>query len=93
MPGISLTLDNVSHYGVADWLDICDNVLNLLKAHTPIDTGYCIEQWEMLFDVKRTVFYNDCEYSSYLDDGWSKQSPNGMIQPTLQELASNVFGR
>lgn len=92
MPGISLTLNNVSHYPAGQWLDICDNVLSLLQQNTPIDTGYCLEQWQMAFSPTTTYFYNDCEYASYLDEGWSKQSPDGMIRPTLSALSSITKG-
>lgn len=33
----------------------------------------------------------DYPYAQRLDDGYSKQSPNGMTEPTLEEVRTYVF--
>lgn len=61
-----------------------------LKALTPVDTGRAQRGWvnryrDQLFKVKQ--FYiqeNRVPYSGVLDDGWSKQSPSGIVIPALQ---------
>lgn len=92
MPGISLTLENESGYAPEVWERACDEILNELKSITPVDTGYCQDNWEMAFSWIGCVFYNDVGYASYLDNGWSSQAPSGMIGPVVALIPSILAG-
>ena len=68
------------------WLHSCEDLLDLLIELTPVDTGFCSESWEMQLDEDLVVYHNNAEYASYLDEGHSSQSPNGMTDPALEQL-------
>lgn len=63
-----------------------EDFLQVLIELTPVDTGFCQDSWEMEGDEDLMVFHNNAEYSSFLDDGWSQQAPDGMTDPALAEL-------
>lgn len=68
------------------FLNAMDDFLQVLIELTPVDTGFAASSWEMAGDENLMVFYNNAEYSSYLDDGWSQQAPDGMTDPALEQL-------
>ena len=63
-----------------------EDFLQLLIELTPVDTGFCAASWEMQLDEVLAIFYNNAEYSSFLDEGWSKQAESGMTDPALEQL-------
>lgn len=91
MPAISLTINNTS-LDEDRFRDVCDEMLDLLMDLTPVDTGLCRDSWMMDFDPSSCTFSNDTEYASYLDEGWSKQAPNGMVTPALEKLPEIIQG-
>ena len=91
MPGISVEINNTS-LDDSQWESVCEEVLKFLEEITPVDTGVCRDAWEMDISGDTATFTNDTEYASYLDEGWSSQAPQGMIQPMLQALKSIVNG-
>lgn len=86
MPAISFTIENGSERPEPEWREICDQMFEFLYEITPVDTGVCRDSLEMDYGYTETTFTYPVEYASYLDEGWSKQAPNGMIQPALQYL-------
>lgn len=92
MPAIQVTIEN-TRLDPDLWFQLCDDFLELLRDETPIDTGFCRDQWEIT-DQSETecTFYNGAEYASYLDEGWSNQAPDGMTRPALRQLPSLVAG-
>ena len=86
MGTITLVIDNAT-LEPEDFEDLCDEFLDILMDLTPVDTGYCQDAWSITNqDDKGATFYNSAEYSSYLDEGWSDQAPNGITGPALDEL-------
>jgi hypothetical protein len=65
--------------------DMCNSVFDDIVNATPVDTGTCQAGWNIQFDDNTCVIWNDIEYTSFLEDGWSKQSPNGMVEISLQK--------
>jgi len=65
---------------------------NLVRL-TPIDTGQAQKGWReiskmsALLDTNKTrvVIRNDVPYIQRLDDGYSKQAPQGIVKPALQK--------
>jgi hypothetical protein len=60
-----------------------------IKDGTPVDTGRAQRGWKKVDKYKvgerqRTIIIrNDVPYSPRLDNGYSKQAPNGMVKPAL----------
>jgi len=54
-------------------------MINALKAATPIDTGEAREGWH----VVGNVIVNDVEHINKLNEGSSKQAPTHFIEKTL----------
>jgi len=91
MPAISVKINNTS-LDEFSWLSLCDEILQFLIDKTPVDTGLCRDSWSSDVNNDQAVFFNPTEYASYLEDGWSKQAPDGMIKPLLDSLTSMVQG-
>lgn len=87
MSTISFTVRNTSMTSEA-FAEFCDEVQARLEELTPVDTGYCQDSWSQNWSPASCTFINDADYSSFLDDGWSKQAPNGMTAVVLDELDS-----
>ena len=62
--------------------DLFENMV----AMSPIDTGNFMGSWELHSDGDIALIINDADYASYLDDGWSKQAPDGITDVCLAEL-------
>ena len=52
------------------------------KDHTPIDTGFARRHTKL----RGTTIEARYHYASYLENGHSKQAPNGMSKPTSKYL-------
>lgn len=96
MPRVAMTLINSNPEQISDeaWKDICLEMFNYVVALTPVDTGYCLSNWEME-KVDRDIYIikNETPYVSFLEDGWSGQAPGGMLQPALQRLGTFIRQR
>jgi hypothetical protein len=89
MPDIRTTLINSNPQEISeeDWFNICDELFELIIKLSPVDTGNFRDAWE-LNQVAGDIFeiYNSTEYASFLEDGWSVQAPNGVVEVALQKL-------
>lgn len=85
MPAIELNITNET-LDADEWERVCNEVFQFIVDITPVDTGVCRDAWEFYWSPTDCRMYNPTEYASYLDEGWSNQAPNGMIQPALQYL-------
>lgn len=83
MPSIEVTIDQ-SEIPDEVFFPVLDEVFNMIVDATPVATGYAAGQWRLQGDT----ISNDCEYISYLEDGWSDQAPDGMVGPALDEMPS-----
>ena len=61
---------------------LLDEALDLVKEYTPKDSGYAQR------NVKRkgNSIVADYPYAGRLDDGYSRQAPNGFTEPTIEQL-------
>ena len=69
--------------------EISKDVLKEVKKNTPVRTGKAQRGWKRKFDRKGASVNNNVEYISYLDEGISKQAPQGFSKPTLEKIAAN----
>lgn len=90
MSGISLDLINARGLDPEDWENLVLKVYRRLIKLTPKDTGFAAGNWEYSFDEETAHFENDTPYISYLEDGWSSQAPDGIIQVVVSELGAMV---
>lgn len=86
MPTISFSVSRPDDFPVENWEAAMQDLFDYLVEITPVDTGYCADSWEMDVDDDGAEFFNGADYSSYLDEGWSSQAPQGMIDPALDKL-------
>ena len=56
------------------------------KRITPRDTGYAQGHTSLSGNEIRASY----PYAQRLDTGWSRQAPNGMVQPTIQYLRDYI---
>lgn len=61
-------------------------VFDLIVSATPVDTGFAISQWFIAITKNICNIWNEAEYISFLEDGWSDQAPDGMVGPALDQL-------
>jgi hypothetical protein len=62
--------------------DIMDDVKDVAKKETPVDTGQAQRGWKR----KKQDVLNNVEHITYLEDGHSKQAPSGIAIPTIKEI-------
>ena len=68
---------------------ISKDVLQEVRKNTPVRTGKARRGWRRKFDRKGASINNNVEYISYLDEGISKQAPDGFSKPTFEKIAAN----
>lgn len=56
------------------------------KKITPIDSGNARRKTKLSHDT----IYANYAYAQRLDQGWSKQAPDGMSNPTIEYLKSEI---
>ncbi len=91
MPAIRLHIET-RRLSEADFEDVCQQVFDYVVAISPVDTGFFQGEWEIDFNYPECDIYNDADYASYLDEGWSKQAPQGIIGPATVYLRKLVQG-
>lgn len=65
---------------------VVNEIFNMIVDATPVATGFAQSQWTLDIGDTDARIANDCEYISFLEDGWSDQAPNGMVAPALDAL-------
>ena len=86
MASISVTITNNLDLSEEDFFSLCETIFNDIVDNTPVDTGYCQSKWEFsMLSPDECEISNPCDYVSYLEDGHSKQAPNGMVQIALDK--------
>jgi hypothetical protein len=69
--------------------EITDDYLREVRKNTPKKTGKARSGWRKKFTRNGAEINNKVEYISYLDEGISKQAPDGFHKPTLDKIAAN----
>lgn len=62
-----------------------NNLVNALKANTPVDTGAARDNWKVSRTGDSAVISNDRNYISELNGGSSQQAPAHFIEKTVLE--------
>lgn len=72
--------------------DLPRDAYEVFKKNTPIDTGNARRNT----DLDRTTINADYPYAVRLNNGYSRQAPNGMTEPTIKYIQRQIrstFGR
>lgn len=75
-----------------DFYEVMDELLSYVIQISPVDTGFFASQWELDVQYPDATLYNDTAYGEYLDEGWSKQAPDGLTKPVIKYLRELVNG-
>lgn len=74
-----------------DFSQYIDDFFKSLVSLTPVDTGRAKRGWVKRYNNQLgkqssyILFTNQVPYAAVLDNGWSKQAPKGMFNPTLKK--------
>lgn len=70
---------------------VAQETLEVARKNTPIDKGNARRGWrlESSFQQKRIV--NRVPYIIPLEEGHSKQAPNGILGPTVREITTRSY--
>lgn len=60
------------------------------RAHTPIRTGNARRNWTKEVKDRDFTIENRVPYIERLEQGWSKQAPNGIIMPTIKSVRGQI---
>jgi hypothetical protein len=75
-----------------DLEDITDDVMRdattFMKSKTPIRSGNARRNTKQ---KSKTSILADYAYADRLDNGWSKQAPNGFTEPTIEEIETQIY--
>lgn len=86
MADISITVNRPPDIPPEVFISAMEDVFQIIVDSTPVDTGTCQAAWVSDISSDEATFFNPTEYASYLDEGWSNQAPNGIIDPALAEI-------
>ena len=67
--------------------DIVDDAYIFFKDQTPIDRGNARRNTRKT----KTTIVGDYPYAARLDEGWSKQAPKGMTEPTVEYIEKDLI--
>lgn len=82
---VNTTLDNL-RTAIQQLKQLPQETYNYFVAKTPIDTGNARRNTR----INNKVITAQYPYAQRLDEGWSKQAPDGMIKPTEQFVKKRV---
>ena len=69
--------------------DLSREAFNRIKTRTPVDTGRARDGWTISGTPTDITILNEVPYIEFLENGHSRQAPNGMVRITLEELFRN----
>lgn len=70
---------------------ISTDVLATVKKYTPIKLGTARQGWRIARSSKGNSIVNRVPYIGRLEEGLSRQAPNGMIEPTIKEISKRRY--
>lgn len=92
MPGVHVSVSNYLDLPPEDFVAVCEELVSRLIDATPVDTGFCQDHWRYtIINDNLVEIWNDTDYLSYLEDGWSKQAEAGWIENILSSFQDIVF--
>jgi len=78
---------NLKIEGIKELQYLVERVRNGVISRTPVDTGLARRSWRVQ-RIRPDAYriFNNVHYIGYLDDGHSRQAPQGMVEPTFRSV-------
>jgi hypothetical protein len=70
--------------------EISNDLTKELRSRTPIDTGKARRGWREHISRRKATVKNKVEYISALEDGHSKQAPQGFVNQSINKIKRNA---
>lgn len=70
---------------------VASDLLDVARKNTPIDKGQARQGWRKEKSYRQTSVINRVPYAQYLEEGHSKQAPNGILGPTVREISRRRY--
>ena len=70
---------------------VANDILGVARGKTPIDKGQARRGWRLASRFKMKSVVNRGPYIVHLEEGHSKQAPNGIIGPTVREISQRRY--
>jgi len=70
---------------------VAKDTLDVAKSKTPIDKGQARRGWRLESSYKIKKIVNRVSHIVPLENGRSKQAPNGILGPTVREISKRRY--
>ena len=70
---------------------VAQDTLEIAKRNTPIDKGQARRGWRLESSFKQKRIVNRVSHIVPLENGHSKQAPNGILGPTIREISTRRY--
>jgi len=70
---------------------VAQDTLEVAKSKTPIDKGQARRGWRLESSFRQKNIVNRVPHIDALEDGHSKQAPNGILGPTVREITRRSY--
>lgn len=70
---------------------VAQDTLEIAKRNTPIDKGQARRGWRLESSFKQKRIVNRVSHIVPLENGHSKQAPNGILGPTIREISRRRY--
>jgi hypothetical protein len=70
---------------------VASDILEVARSKTPIDQGKARRGWRLENGFREKRIVNRVPYIDVLEQGHSKQAPNGILRPTLREITNRSY--
>ena len=70
---------------------VAQDILEVARSKTPIDQGRARRGWRLESRIQSKNIVNRVPYIDLLENGRSKQAPNGILGPTVREITNRSY--
>jgi len=70
---------------------VANDILEIAKSKTPIDKGQARRGWRLESSYRQKSIVNRVPHIEALEQGHSKQAPNGILGPTVREITRRSY--
>ena len=70
---------------------IAQDILEIARSKTPIDKGQARRGWRVEPSFRQRSIVNRVPHIEALEQGHSKQAPNGILGPTIREISRRRY--